>query len=374
VIPLSKTLGAAALISAVGGLLPGCGSQDPPMGRADAGGSPGCTGVCSVDGGSGVDGGSLADAGTQGDAGTPSAPVVMTIAEARASAFDGKTRVLLEGVVIHTVSDVARRVEGGGEQVRASFWVVDPARPSQGLWVRKDWTDVPVGFVPEVGQRVDLTGWMQAMSGLEPFTGYRAHLANPSAFGGAPGKLEIRRVGTLVVPVDNTVVAGSFGNADGGLGRPNPELLGTRVYVPGPLVLTDPTPPAFHRVSADPADPVYYGFEVSGGILVSSQNTSGVTPPDGGPARCDWQALVRSDGGTVVFPLGIRGVWDTYTFVPCQDGGTGACSRDSRGGQVPGTEPADGGPGNRFTHVLYPWDCDRDLAGEWDAGSEGSGG
>jgi hypothetical protein len=373
VIPLRKTLRAAALISAAGGLFQGCGFQHP-RGRTEAGGTPGCTGVCSADGGSVGDAGSHADAGTQADAGTLPAPVVMTIAEARASPFDGKMRVLLEGVVIHTVADVAQRVENGGTQVRASFWVADPARPGQGLWVRKDWTDVPENFVPEVGQRVDLTGWMQAESGLEPFSGYRAHLGNPSAFGGSPGTLDIRRIGTLAVPADNPVVAGGFGNADGGLGRPNPELLGTRVYVPGPLVLTDPTPQAFHRVSADPKDSVYYGFEVSGGILVSSQNTSGASPTDGGPARCDWQALVRSDGGTVVFPQGIRGVWDTYTFVPCQDGGLGACAPDPRGGQVPGTEPADGGPGNRYTHILYPRDCDRDLAGEWDAGNGGSGG
>lgn len=371
-IPLRQTLRAVVLCSAVGGLLPGCGPQRAPWGRIDEGGTPGCTGVCSADGGSTADAGS--DAGTQGDAGTPPAPVVMTLAEARASPFDGKRRVLLEGVVIHTVADVARRVESGATQVRAAFWVVDPARPGQGLWVRKDWEDLPADFVPTVGQRVDLTGWMQAGSGLESFTGYRARLGNASAFGGASGTLELRRAGTLAVPADNAVVAGSFGNADGGLGRPNPELLGTRVYVPGPLVMTDPTPRAFHRVSADPDDSVYYGFEVSGGILVSSQDTAGASPTDGGPARCDWQALVRSDGGTVVFPLGLRGVWDTYTFVPCQDGGTGTCAPDARGGRVPGTEPADGGPGNPYTHVLYPRDCDRDLAGEWDAGNGASGG
>lgn len=162
---------------------------------------------------------------------------------------------------------------------------------------------------------------MQAESGLEPFTGYRVRLGNPSAFGGSPGKLELRRIGTLAVPADNTVVARSFD-----------------------------------------------GFEVSGGVLVSSQSTSGASPTDGGAARCDWQALVRSDGGTVAFPQGIRGVWDTYTFVPCRDGGTGACDPDPGGGRVPGTELPDGGPGNRYTHVLHPRECDRDLVGEWDAG------
>ncbi|WP_146210131.1 hypothetical protein [Vitiosangium sp. GDMCC 1.1324] len=371
-IALRKLLGAAALVSAAGALVPGCGGWDP-MGGVDAGPKPGCTGVCSADGGAVGDAGTWSDAGTQADGGTLPAPVVMAIAEARKSPFDGQTRVLLEGVVIHTLADVAHRVQNGEEQVRAHFWVVDPARPMQGLWVHKDWTDLPVDFLPEVGQRVDLTGWMQAASGLEPFTGYRTHLGSQRAFGGQSGTLEIHPIGTLAVPADNTVAAG-FGNADGGFGRPNPGLLGTRVYVPGPLQLTDPTPRAFHRESADPKDPVYYGFEVSGGILVSSQNTSGASPTDGGPARCDWQALVRGDGGSVVFPQGIRGVWDTYTFVPCRDGGIGECTGGASDGGVPGTEPADGGPGNRFTHVLYPQNCDRDLAGVWDAGIQGSGG
>ena len=60
-IPLRKTLRAAALISAAGGLFPGCGFQHPG-GRSDAGGTPGCTGVCSTDGGPVGDAGSHADA------------------------------------------------------------------------------------------------------------------------------------------------------------------------------------------------------------------------------------------------------------------------------------------------------------------------
>ncbi|WP_375766429.1 hypothetical protein NR798_32715 [Archangium gephyra] len=354
-IPLRKTLGAAALVAAAAVLAPGCGEQSP-MGKQDSGTTPGCTGVCSEDGGPPPDAGSPSDGGSQADAGTGSAPVVMTISEARRLPAGSGTRVLLERLVIHTLERVERRTQDSQEQVRAWFWVVDPARPMQGLWVHKDWTDVPVGFVPQVGQRVDLTGWMRAESGFEQFSGYRTGLA----------QVELRLLGTLAVPADNLAPPG-FGNAEGGRARPNPELLGTRVYVPGPLAVTDVSPRAL---------PASSGFELEGGILVSTRYVSGPgSSLDGGPGGCDVLADVLGDGGTGVFPLGIRGVWDTYTFVPCADGGTGgACSPDPDGGQVPGTEGPDGGPGNRFTHILHPHSCDRDLAGGWDAGRTGSGG
>lgn len=362
-IPLRKTFGAAALVAAAAVLAPGCGDEKR-MGKQDGGVTPGCTGVCSEDGGPRLDGGSPSDGGAQADAGTGGAPVVMTLSEARALPAGSGTRVLLERVVIHTVERVERRTREAQEQVRAWFWVVDPARPIQGLWVHKDWTDLPVGFVPQAGQRVDLTGSMRTESGFEQFHGYRTGLA----------QVELRLLGLLVVPADNLVPPG-FGNAEGGSARPNPELLGTRVYVPGPLVVTDPSPPAFRGVPAGPLDPATSGFEVSGGILVSTRYLPGVASPDGGPGGCEGLSLVLGDGGTGVFPLGLRGVWDTYTFVPCADGGTGGtCALDPDGGGVPGTEPADGGPRSRFTHVLLPRNCDRDLGSGWDAGSAGSGG
>ncbi|HEX5750678.1 MAG TPA: hypothetical protein VFZ09_30910 [Archangium sp.] len=352
-IPLRKTFGAAALVVAAAVLVPGCG-EGPGMSKRDAGGRPGCTGVCSEDGGLPPDAGASTDGGSQADAGTGSAPVVMTLSEARALPPDSGTRVLLERVVIHTLDRVERRAEGTQEQVRAWFWVVDPARPTQGLWVHKDWTDVPAGFVPQVGQRVDLTGLVRAESGFEQFHGYRTGLA----------QVGIRLLGTLVVPADN-LVPPRFGDAEEGLARPNPELLGTRVYVPGPLVVTDPSPLAFGAAS---------GFEVSGGILVSTRFLSEAPSADGGPEACEALARVVGDGGTGIFPLGLRGVWDTYTFVPCEDAGTGeGCVPDPAGGQIPGTQPPDGGLGNRFTHVLYPRMCDRDLGSGWDGGSAGSG-
>ncbi|AKJ05561.1 hypothetical protein ATI61_102620 [Archangium gephyra] len=361
-IPLRKTFGAAALVAAAAVVLPGCG-EAPGMNKRDAGGTPGCTGVCSEDGGFPRDAGTSADGGPQADAGMASVPVVMTLSEARALPADSGMRVLLERVVLHTLDRVERRTEGTQEQVRAWFWVVDPARPTQGLWVHKDWTDPPMGFVPQVGQRVDLTGSIRTESGFEQFHGYRTGLA----------QVELRLLGTLVVPADNLVPPG-FGDADGGGARPNPELLGTRVYVPGPLVVTDPSPRAFRRGPAEPSEPLSTGFEVSGGILVSTRFLSGAGSADGGPGECEALARVFGDGGTGLFPLGLRGVWDTYTFVPCEDGGTGeTCVPEPNGGRVPGTESLDGGPGNRFTHVLHPRSCDRDLGSGWDAGRAGSG-
>ncbi len=348
-IPLRKLPGAVALVATPLAMAAGCGGWYRP-GGGNPDDEPGCAGVCSVDGGSRADAGtSPADAGMQADAGA-SPIVVMTIAEARRSPHDGRSRVKLEGVVIHTVESTGhgQRSDAGSP---ARFWVVDPARPTQGLWVEKSSTDLPTDFVPQVGQYVDITGWMQAAGPGEQLVGYRAHIANPRVFDNSQGRLELRLIDTLPVPADNLAPPG-FGAADGGWLRPNPELLGTRVYVPGPLVMTDPSPRAFA--------PTFNGFEVSGGLLVSSRNT-----------RCDWQALVRNDGGVVVFPHGIRGVWDTYTQVPCEDGGTedlATCPKDPAGGRVPGTELSDGGFGSAFTHVLLPQDCERDLAGVWDAG------
>jgi hypothetical protein len=92
-------------------------------------------------------------------------------------------------------------------------------------------------------------------------------------------------------------------------------------------------------------------------VLVSNYKTFGVTL-DGGSSRCDWRNVV-TDGGTVSFPNGIRGVWDTYSYVPCTDGGftfaDGGTSTDCTG-YVPGTA-------NNYTYILYPQDCATDLPG-----------
>jgi hypothetical protein len=117
--------------------------------------------------------------------------------------------------------------------------------------------------------------------------------------------------------------------------------------------LTNANPSALKRISASANDSVHFGFEVTGGVLVNNYKTYGSTQ-DGGTKRCDWRALAN-DGGTVRFPNGIRGVWDTFTHAPCADGGTSSsCFRDA--GVVPGTDQT-------HTYVLYPQDCDQDLAG-----------
>ncbi len=346
-IPLCKTLGAAVLVVTA----TGCGASGAP-GTDGPPDGVGCVGVCSsFDAGSGADSGT--NAGTS-DAG-PSAPTVMTIAEARRARYG--TWIQLEGVVVNAVDEVSGG--DGGQARRSRFWVVEPSRPTDGLWVSMKEGDLPADFLPQVGQRLTLSGWLQSDPD-EPFVAHRQHLASLAR------PLEIILSGSVTPPGDTTAPAG-FGDADGGFARPNPELAGTRVYVPGPLVLTNPTPRAFQRQSADPQDAVFYGFEVTGGILVSNQKTSGESPTDGGPARCDWQALVRDDGGTVTFPQGLRGVWDTYSFAPCEDGGTELLDCVRLEGRVPGTEQDDGGY-NRYTYVLHPQDCEGDLAGEWDAG------
>lgn len=362
-ISLRRTLGAAALLAVVTTLATGCGGREGP-GNNDAGDQPGCTGVCSEDGGS--------DAGTQPDAGQ-TAPTVMTVAEARKARYE--TWVTLENVIVTAVDDV-NAYSRDPNQIFAQFWVADDSSPSRGIFVKKFRTDTPTHFVPKVGQRLNLTGWLQSASKFDQFIAYRTQLANQFAFRKQSGPLQITLLSeNNTLPADNTAPAG-FGNADGGFGRPNPELAGSRVHIPGPLVLTNPTPEAMHRVvTARPDDPTYFGFEVSGGILVNNRKTYGESPTDGGPARCDWQALVRNDGGTVVFPNGIRGVWDTYSFAPCTDGGVLAdggvdnvVSCFNNGGRVPGAELSDGGF-NNYTHVLYPQNCTTDLVGEWDAGT-----
>ncbi|HZI04924.1 MAG TPA: hypothetical protein VEZ71_12920, partial [Archangium sp.] len=61
---LRKTFGAAALVTAAAVLAPGCGEPQVIMGKQDAGAPPGCTGVCSEDGGPRPDAGFPSDGGS----------------------------------------------------------------------------------------------------------------------------------------------------------------------------------------------------------------------------------------------------------------------------------------------------------------------
>jgi hypothetical protein len=339
VISLRKALGTTALGAVAAVTFSACASHEDGGGD-DLRDRPGCTGVCSGDGGA-QNGGTVPDSGTS-DAGSQTRPTEMSVAQAR-NASAG-TWVKLKSVVIQTVE----ATDAGDSQ--RSFWVVDPANPRQGLWVSKSLQDVPTSYVPKVGDRIDLEGWVQPQDRFEPFTAYRPRLAHA----GGTARLVITRLGTLTPPADHAVSPSTgFGNADGGFGRPNPEYAGSRVHITGPLALSDPNPRALRRLSADPEDPRFLGFEVEGGILVRDDT-------------CDWRRKAL-DGGSVLFPGGIRGVWETYAYAPCQDRASAdaGCVRDPA--RVPGTEGPDGGA-NLFTYVLHPRDCETDLKGEWDAG------
>jgi hypothetical protein len=140
----------------------------------------------------------------------------------------------------------------------------------------------------------------------------------------------------------------TFGGA--GAFRAEPAHVGARVKIDGPLTIANPSPEAFRRISAVPNDTRYFGYELSNGVLVNNFRVfEGARLEDGGVSHCDLRAAVL-DGGTVTFPNGIIGVWDTYTHASCVDGGTDSQCFKNRG-NVPGTDA-----GN-YTNVLYPTDC-----------------
>ena len=243
------------------------------------------------------------------------------------------------------------------------FWVLDPANPSDRIYVDKFYTDTPTAYLPTVGDTIDVAGYYNPEAAYTDRTGYRPTVR--SQFQCPPpntGKLVITLTGTNVaaVPMDLQVSPG-FGNAFGGTGKPNADKAANRIYIPGPLTLSNPNPAAFKRVSSVAGDNVYFGFEVSGGgftgVLVNNYRTHGTTPTDGGAARCDYRANVN-DGGSVTFINGIRGTWDTYTHASCVDGST-SCPTNSiarNPGAIPGTA-------NDYTYVIYPADCTTDLVG-----------
>jgi hypothetical protein len=344
VMHLRKKFSVAALMTAAAMMsVTGCsGREDDDQDPVDAG--SGCTGVCAADSGT--------DAGT--DAGTADAgPTVLSIREARL--LTEVRHVTVQNVVVTEISRIDTRNAAG---VTADFWVADPNRPQDGIFVQKFRDDPENNYIPAVGDVVTITGFFQNKSRFNDREGYRKVLKNNFDVrgGGAIVPLYITRVSTGTRPAEIPVsIDGGFGNADGGTGRPNLEYLGARVHIAGPLTLTDPNPMAFKRLSAVANDSVHFGFEVSGGVLVNNNSTFGTTQ-DGGSPRCDWRAQVNADAGTVTFPNGIKGVWDTYTHAPCVDGGTSTFNCFNDAGVVPGT-------GNNWTAVLYPENCN-DLQGQ----------
>ncbi len=339
---LRRTLGVVAVAATA---IIGCAGRDEPV--PDAGPDNGCTGVCTQpDGGNpNPDGGArmcpLPDSQGRGPIG------ILRDTGTRGQA------VRLEHLVVTVVDKTSRGSQG---DYIAYFWAVDPCFPQEGIYVDKFFFDDVRNYLPQVGDEVTIQGLFRrynsnASDADETRHAYRPVIKSDFRLGvpGVTGSLIITKTGTAPVPQDRTVLAG-FGNADGGAAKPNPEYGGARVHVPGPVSITHANPPALKQRPDDPEHGGYLGFEVTGGVLVSNYKTFGVTL-DGGRPRCDWRNVVN-DGGTVSFPNGIRGVWDTYSYVPCEDGGTASnCA-----GYVPGTT-------NNYTYVLYPQDCATDLPG-----------
>jgi hypothetical protein len=347
---LRKKLGAAALLAAAAmATAAGCGGRDTdePNPTPDAG----CTGVCSTD--AGTDAGTTTDAGT--DAGTTTdagSNVPSSVAAIRKSPFG--TRGVLTNVVI-TGIEYEKLSDQNNTSWRSRFWVVDPLKPTEGIFVEKFYDDTPADYHPQIGDVIDIEGYFGTESNFEQFRGRRQRVANDFRNTKAPLRITVKTAGGGVAarPPDNEVTpenlaaSQNFVQADAG-------YLGSRVHVQGPLELTNAKPTAFMRVDKTDAGSVYYGYELTGGVLINHENTRDLS--DGG-VRCDYQAIVN-DGGTVSFPNGVRGVFDTYTFAACEDGGTDIFNCRRNDGKVPGTTPE-----KNYIYVIHPENC-ADLGGQ----------
>ena len=329
------------------GLLP------PVGGNKDAGTNP--------DGGNNPDGGQTGDGGT-GDGGIQpddGGVFEVEISDLRGPGVPFSSKVRLTDVVVSAVSFNLAGDAGMGNPppYRQEFWVTDPANPQQGIWIRKFYTDKPETDLLEVGDQSTVEGWFGTEGRFNDRSGYRRVVKSqfdflPSAERGDAGVMVITQTGTVAAPAANQVAVGAFGNAEDGTARANPEYAGGYVHIEGPLEITNPSPAAFKRVSANPNDTVYFGFEVSGGVLVNNYKTF---QADGGCAWRDVALDAGTQGQKVVFQA-VRGVWDSYTHAPCADGGTASnCFRDE--GSVPGTT-------NQWTYVLYPQSCDDYVGGQ----------
>ncbi|NMO21702.1 hypothetical protein HPC49_48065 [Pyxidicoccus fallax] len=343
---LRKTLGAAALITAATmASMAGCSGRDDEDGNTPDSGT--CVGTCAND--AGTDAGTP-DSGTP-DSGTPDGGggvVTLTVREARD--LEEIREVILENVVVTGISRIDARNAAG---VTADFWVADPANPKDGIFVQKFRDDPQNDYSPKAGDVVTIRGFVQTKSRFNDREGYRRVIKNNFDVRGSgpivPMTITKVRDGEPLAPVQVSVASG-FGNADGGTGRPNQDHLGARVHIVDSLTITNANPEAFKRLSAVPNDTVYYGFEVTGGVLVNNNTTFGFTQ-DGGTRRCDYRVQINNDAGTITFPQGIKGVWDTFTHAPCVDGGTSTFSCFNDAGVVPGTD-------NRWTTALYPDGCE----------------
>ena len=199
------------------------------------------------------------------------------------------------------VVGIENSVRGGQGDYNVQFWVVDSTNPTRGIMVDKFYTDAPGPYLPRLGDIVNLNGYVKRYSRFNDRTAYRTVFGSTFGCTGvdAGSNPTSRRVELVdagaAVPV-NTVPSG-FGDAMSGDSRPNPELAGTRIRIPGPLSLSDPNPTAFKRVSLVTTDTVHFGFEVTGGVLVNNYRTFDFTATDGGGRMgCDYRAYANDAG------------------------------------------------------------------------------
>jgi hypothetical protein len=363
-----KNLASAALAAVA---LAACG----PM-RAPEGGSyeppTVCVGACAPPlGGPGGDG--HADGGLKGPGGgeDPSAQcaaivadggtTVMSIREVRDTACVGQ-RVRVQGVIVHSIESTFVDSADGGSS-RAMFWVADPARATDGIYVRKGLGDTfagrPASFLPEVGDVLDIEGSFQAASPFRDRTGYRRQLGSEDAVQEPQRVMQLTVVRRQQALPDAVAVDAGVLDAKGGTLAAGGQYAGARLHLPWPLVITNPSPAALERTNSTGAQS-FAGFEVTGGVLVSDFKTSAIGSTDGGTGTCDWRAIAlaaEAQGKKVEFPNGITGVWDTYTYAACENGTLRSDCNPRKPGTIPGTDG-----GSESTLVLYPLDCS-DLQG-----------
>lgn len=345
-----------AMVAAVSAAtLSACGGREGPAQESDAGSGP-CVGACADAGNNGTN----ADGGGGGggtDGGNLNEQRTLTLEALRRGEAAYGQSVKIENVVVTAVS---YKQQGSQGDWQADFWVADPNDPSQGMWIQKEYQDLPKPYEAKIGDVITIEGWYGANRAFDYFDfnqAYRKVVKRQFDFvqtGGQPMSITvIEENGMAPADVDVTGVP-NFGDAEDGNARPNQEFGGARVHIPGALEIVDPNPTPLDiyalgsRVSSA-------GFELTGGILVADNQTDDA---------CDWRAIAADAGRfnqQVVFPNGVSGVWDSYSHSPCIDGGTaGGCFRAN--GYVPGTSFDGGSEPNRWTNVLWPQTCD-DLQG-----------
>ncbi len=321
-----------------------------PTGGGTGGGTPN---------GGGTGGGTPTGGGTGGGLST-----FTTIQAARAAT--PPVKVTLQGVVVTAISFARASTSStcpglSTPGVNASFWVADPANPQAGLWVDKFRCDAAADYFPQVGDVLSISGIISTESAFRQQEGYRTSLQ--SEFDSIPNKpvgyscaatsvppcepLVITRTSTRT-PLPTVNVPTTFGSG-GGI-QAEPSYVGARVKIAGPLTVMNVYPTALRRLSALPGDTRSFGYQLSNGVLVNNFRTfDGAMLENGVVSRCDVRNVVL-DGGTVTFPNGLIGVWDTYTHATCVDGGINLNNCFNNTGMVPGTTA-------NLTHVLHPTDC-----------------